>query len=50
MQAAGRVCNERTRVEVVVEFGVVIGIDASIGDGCWYGGGLGWTFMLVKIG
>ena len=28
-------CNERTGVEVVDEFGVVKGVDAAIGEGCW---------------
>ena len=44
------VCNERTGVEVIDEFGVVNGVDTVIGEGCWYGGELEWTFMLVKIG
>ena len=37
-------------MEVVDEFGVVIGVDAAIGEGCWLGDGLRWTFILVKIG
>ena len=49
-QAAWMVRNERTCVEVVDEFEVFNGVDAAIGEGCWWGGGLGWTFMLVKIG
>ena len=48
-QEAGRVCNERTGVEVVDEFGVVNGVKAAIGEGFWWGGGLGWTFMLVVL-
>ena len=36
-QAARWVCNERTSVEVVDEFGVVNGVDTAIGEGCWWG-------------
>ena len=35
-QAAGRVCNGRTGVEVVDEFWVVDGVDAAIGEDCWW--------------
>ena len=31
-----RVCNERTGVEVINEFGVVNGADMAIGEGCWW--------------
>ena len=31
------VCNERTGVEVIDEFVVVNGVDAAIGEGCWWG-------------
>ena len=35
LAAAGRVCHERTGVEVVNEVGVVNGVDTAIGEGCW---------------
>ena len=35
-KAARRVCNERTGVEIINEFGVVNGVDTAIGEGCWW--------------
>ena len=43
----GRVCNERTGVEVVDEFWVVNSVDAAIGEGCWWGR---WVGMDIYAG
>ena len=47
-QAAGRICNQRTCVEVVDEFGVVDGVDAAIGEGCWWGRWVGMNIYADK--
>ena len=36
VEQAGRVCNERTLVEVINEFEVVNGVGTAIGEDCWW--------------
>ena len=45
-QTAGRVCDEKTLVEVINNFWVVNGVDTAIGEGCWWGR---WVRMDIYV-
>ena len=45
-QAARRVCDEKTLVDVINKFGVVNDVDTMIGEGCWWGR---WVRMDIYV-